>query len=63
METKQVKPTNKRGRNNKKESSEKIVPTIRIFLRDGTQLDTLEGVVVPVNEKTETAYRMLAGLN
>lgn len=58
MESKHVKATNKRGRN-KKETSEKTVPTFRFFLRDGTQLDTLEGVVVPVNEKTETAYRIL----
>ena len=63
LETKRIKATNKKGRNPKKETSEKTVPTFRFFLRDGTQIDTLEGVVVPVNEKTETAYRMLADLN
>ncbi|PYG90163.1 hypothetical protein LY28_00043 [Ruminiclostridium sufflavum DSM 19573] len=60
MKTKKAKTTSKNDNKAKKDVPEKKAPIVRFFLKDGTQLDTLEGVVVPVNERTETAYRMLA---
>lgn len=45
----------------KKKAKKQDEPVIRFFLSNGQEVKSLEGLVVPVTEKTKTAYRMLAG--
>lgn len=42
-------------------ANEQEKPVFRFFLSSGQEIESLEGLVVPVTEKTETVYRMLAG--
>lgn len=35
-------------------------PVFRFFLSNGREVKSIEGLVVPVTERTETAYRLLA---
>jgi hypothetical protein len=46
----------------KKKAKEQEKPVFRFFLSNGQEVKSLEGLVVPVTEKTETAYRLLAGV-
>ncbi|NLN65186.1 MAG: hypothetical protein GX144_07235 [Clostridiaceae bacterium] len=43
-----------------KKETEETEPVFRFFLSDGREVQTLEGLVVPVTEKTEAAYRLLS---
>lgn len=44
----------------KAEEKDKTTPVFRFFLSNGQEIKTLEGLVVPVTEKTKLVYRMLA---
>lgn len=34
-------------------------PVIKFFLKDGKEVKSLEGVIVPITDRTEAAYRIL----
>lgn len=60
MKVKDVKETGKKSKSTRKSSAtEKTTPIFRFFLSDGTEIESLDGLVVPVTEKTEAAYRLL----
>lgn len=43
-----------------KKETEKTIPVFRYFLSNGKEIKSLDDLVIPVTEKTETAYRILA---
>ena len=55
--------TNKKEKAKKEKTEEKSTPVIRFFLSDGREIESLDGLVVPVTERTKTAYRLLAETN
>lgn len=52
----------KKSTTNKTKAKEVEKPVFRFFLCNGQEVKSLEGLIVPVTEKTETAYRLLAGV-
>lgn len=47
----------------KKKAKEQEEPVIRFFLSNGQEVKSLKGLVVPITEKTEMAYRILTGVD